>query len=39
MIGELLALSRVETRRLPIEPTYIVQEIDTIVKSLKYQIQ
>lgn len=39
MIGELLALSRVETRRMPMEPTDIGQEIDTIIKAIKYQIQ
>ncbi|MFQ5709138.1 MAG: ATP-binding protein [bacterium] len=39
MIEELLALSRVETRNMPIEPADLGAEIDSIIKAVKYEIQ
>lgn len=39
MIEELLALSRVETRDMPMEMTDIGAEVDAIIKAAKYEIQ
>ncbi|RMD94793.1 MAG: HAMP domain-containing protein [Calditrichaeota bacterium] len=39
MIEELLTLSRVETRRMPMEATNIGEEIDNILKAAEYEIQ
>lgn len=39
MIEELLGLSRVETRNMPLEATDIGQEVESIIKAAKYEIQ